>query len=113
MGPTYKCCPALTERIRDRTSEGRTMSAEGDKLRGEQSGLRELAGELRSLLDATITVAEDQKAKANRWSGPQAERVRGELSVWKRKLVTMADGLDTAASQRGRDATAADAKPDK
>lgn len=89
------------------------MSTEGDKLRGEQSGLRELAGEVRSLLDATITVAEDQKAKANRWSGPQAERVRGELSVWKRKLLTFADDLDTAANQRGRDATTADAKPDK
>lgn len=88
------------------------MSTEGDKLRGEQAGLRELSGEVRGLLDATITVADDTKAKANRWSGPQAERVRGELSVWKRKLLTLADDLDATANQRGRDATTADAKPD-
>jgi hypothetical protein len=88
------------------------MGTEGDKLRGEQTGLRELAGAVRDVLDTTITVADDRKADDNRWSGPQAERVRGELSVWKRKLLTLADDLDAAANQRGRDATTADAKPD-
>lgn len=89
------------------------MGAPGDKLRGEQTGLRQLGTDVRSLLDTTMTIANDTKAGDNRWSGPQAERVRGELSVWKRKLHTMADNVDAEANQRGRDATAADVKPDK
>lgn len=84
------------------------MSAEGDRLRTEQSGLTQLAKDVRSLLDSTIAVAEDRAAGDNRWAGPQADRVRGELSVWKGKAHTMADTLDTEAGQRGKDATKAD-----
>ncbi|MFG1807185.1 hypothetical protein [Streptomyces sp. NPDC049040] len=84
------------------------MSAKGDKLRTEQSGLTQLAKDVRGLLDSTIAVAEDRAAGDNRWSGPQAERIRGELSVWKGKAHTMADQLDTEATQRGKDATTAD-----
>lgn len=86
------------------------MSAKGDKLRTEQSGLTQVAKDVRGLLDSTITVAEDRTAGDNRWSGPQAERVRGELSVWKGKMHTMADQLDTEATQRGKDAAKADSE---
>jgi hypothetical protein len=85
------------------------MSAKGDKLRAEQRSLTQLGADVRALLDATITVAADGQAGDGRWSGPQADRVRGELSVWKGKVHTMADQLDTEAAQRGKNATTADA----
>jgi hypothetical protein len=87
------------------------MSAKGDQLRTEKSNLHQLAKDVKALLDDTVTIAQDRKAGANRWSGPQADRVRGELSVWQGRLGTMAGNLDTEANKRGRDATAADAKP--
>lgn len=89
------------------------MSAKGDQLRTEKSSLHQLGKDVRALLDDTMTVAQDVKAGGNRWSGPQADRVRGELSVWQGKLGTMADDLEAEADRRGRDATAADAHPDK
>jgi len=87
------------------------MSAQGDKLRGEKGGLRQLATDTRTLLDSTTETAEDRKAGDQRWSGPQAERIRGELRVWKGKLGTMADQLDSEGDRRGRDADLADAEP--
>ena len=87
------------------------MSTGGDRLRTEQSGLTRLAADVRSLLDAAATLAEDRAAGGNRWSGPQADRVRGELSVWKGRAHTMADTLDTEAAQRGKDAAKADKAP--
>jgi hypothetical protein len=89
------------------------MSAKGDKLRTEKSNLHQLAKDVKALLDDTVTLAQDRKAGDNRWSGPQADRVRGELSTWQGKLATMADNLDAEADKRGRDATAADAAPGK
>ncbi|WUH94374.1 hypothetical protein OG900_32385 [Streptomyces sp. NBC_00433] len=87
------------------------MSTEGDRLRTEQAGLARLAADVRSLLDATATLAEDRAAGDSRWSGPQADRVRGELSVWKGRARTVADTLDTEAAQRGKDAVKADKAP--
>lgn len=89
------------------------MSAQGDKLRGEKARLHQLSTDTRALLDSTTEIAEDRKAGEKRWSGPQAERVRGELKVWKSKLGTMADQLDTEGVQRGRDADTADNKSGK
>jgi hypothetical protein len=86
------------------------MSAQGDKLRGEKTRLHQLSTDARALLDSTTEIAEDRKAEDKRWSGPQAERVRGELKLWKGKLGTMADRLDAEGGQRGRDADTADSK---
>lgn len=86
-------------------------SSQGDKLRAEQGGLRQLAHDVRTALDPTITIAADNAAGDHRWSGPQAERIRGELGVRQGKLRTMADQLDTESGQRGRKADTADAKP--
>ena len=88
------------------------MSTKGDRLRTEKSSLHQLGKDVRALLDDTVTVAQDRRAGGNRWAGPQADRVRGELSVWQSKLGTMADNLEAEADKRGRDATAADALPD-
>lgn len=89
------------------------MSAKGDRLRTEKSHLHQLAKDVKALLDDTVTVAQDRGAGENQWSGPQADRVRGELSVWQGRLDTLGDQLDAEGNQRGRDATAADAEPAK
>ncbi|WP_433892034.1 hypothetical protein [Streptomyces sp. CA-111067] len=86
------------------------MGAQGDKLRGEKTRLHQLSTDTRALLDSTTEIAADRKAGDQSWSGPQAERVRGELKVWKGKLATIADQLDAEGGQRGRDADAADSK---
>ncbi|MFF3977837.1 hypothetical protein ACWGNF_04635 [Streptomyces sp. NPDC055808] len=67
----------------------------------EATDLRKLADDIRKLLDEPITIAADQSVKEDqRWAGPNAERIRGELSARKTKLGTMADTIDQAAANR-------------
>lgn len=57
----------------------------------EASKLRKLAEDVRTLLDAPIEIATDKGANGNgRWTGPNADAVRGELTVRKRRLGSMA-----------------------
>ncbi|MFD9001865.1 hypothetical protein ACFV0T_12970 [Streptomyces sp. NPDC059582] len=67
--------------------------------------IRQLAEDVRKLLDQSIEIAADQQAKADeRWQGPTAEKVRGELKVRKGRLGSMADDLEgSAATQRSKE----------
>lgn len=71
----------------------------------EEAGrIRQLAAEIRRLLDNPIEIAADQHAKEEeRWQGPTADKVRGELKVRKGRLGSMADDLEKLATQRGKE----------
>ncbi|MEU7603089.1 hypothetical protein AB0B78_06275 [Streptomyces sp. NPDC040724] len=67
----------------------------------EAADLRKLADDIRALLNEPIEIAADRNAKAGeQWQGPNAEHVRGELSVRKTRLGTMAGELDKEAGNR-------------
>ena len=71
----------------------------------EEAGkIRQLAGEVRKLLDEPIEIAADKNTKPQeRWAGPTAEKVRGELKVRKGRLGTMADDLEKSATRRSKE----------
>ncbi|MEV0981285.1 hypothetical protein [Streptomyces sp. NPDC049915] len=71
----------------------------------EEAGkIRQLAEDVRTLLDQPIEIAADRQAKPDeRWAGPTAEKVRGELKVRKGRLGSMADTLEKSATQRGKE----------
>ncbi|WP_327695387.1 hypothetical protein [Streptomyces sp. NBC_00459] len=71
----------------------------------EEAGkIRQLAADVRKLLDDPVEIAADSQAKQDeRWQGPTAERVRGELKIRKGKLGSMADSLEKSATQRGKE----------
>ena len=71
----------------------------------EEAGkIRQLAEDVRNLLNAPIEIAADKQAKPDeRWQGPTAEKVRGELKVRKGRLSTMADELEKSATRRSKE----------
>ncbi|WP_431043792.1 hypothetical protein ACQUSR_19135 [Streptomyces sp. P1-3] len=70
----------------------------------EAERLRQLAKDVRHLLDEPIRIAADKDAKPDdRWQGPNATKVRGELSVRKGRLDTMADAIEREATKRMKD----------
>ncbi|MFD3539755.1 hypothetical protein ACFWUQ_09680 [Streptomyces sp. NPDC058662] len=72
----------------------------------DAADLRKLADDLRTLLNEPIEIAADRNAKADeRWLGPTAEHVRGELATRKARLGTMAGELDKEAANRKDKAT--------
>ncbi|MGW2817733.1 hypothetical protein [Streptomyces sp. NPDC001415] len=67
----------------------------------DAADLRRLADDIRKLLDEPIAIAADQNVPTeDRWAGPNAERIRGELSGRKTKLGIMADAIDKEAANR-------------
>ena len=67
----------------------------------DAADLRKLADDLRALLDEPIEIVADRHAKADeRWQGPNAEHVRGELATRKTRLGTMTAELDKEAAHR-------------
>ncbi|MGW3494248.1 hypothetical protein [Streptomyces sp. NPDC001020] len=69
----------------------------------EAGQLCKLAADVRHLLDDPIDIAADKHVKSDeRWQGPTAERVRGELQIRKGKLETMATNVEQEATQRGK-----------
>ncbi|MFD7873041.1 hypothetical protein ACFV5G_02740 [Streptomyces sp. NPDC059766] len=71
----------------------------------EEAGrIRQLAEDVRKLLDQPIEIAADRHVKADeRWQGPTAEKVRGELRVRKGRLGSMADDLEKSAVRRDKE----------
>ncbi|MDQ0930253.1 hypothetical protein [Streptomyces turgidiscabies] len=71
----------------------------------EEAGkIHQLAEDIRKLIDQPIEIAADAQVKKDeRWQGPTAEKVRGELKVRKTRLGSMADDLERAATQRGKE----------
>jgi hypothetical protein len=69
----------------------------------EAGQLRKLAADVRHLLDGPIDIAADNHVKSDeRWQGPTAERVRGELQTRKGKLETVATNIEIEATQRSK-----------
>ncbi|MER5564537.1 hypothetical protein ACFW17_29745 [Streptomyces sp. NPDC058961] len=67
----------------------------------EAGDLRKLADDIRRLLDEPIALASDQNVPTEeRWAGPNAERIRSELSGRKSKLAIMADAIEGEAANR-------------
>ena len=69
----------------------------------DATNLRKLADDVRKLLDDPIGIAADKHAKADeRWEGPTATRIRGELGTRKGKLETMATNIETEAGSAAK-----------
>lgn len=71
------------------------MASEGvQELTDRASRLRGLADEIEALPDSARTFA---TATMKDWSGPHADRTRGELGTWRTTCRTVAESLRTEA----------------
>ncbi len=67
----------------------------------DATDLRKLAADVRKLLDGPEKIAADEQAPPDeRWQGPTATRVRGEIRTRKTKLDTMATNIEKEAGKR-------------
>jgi hypothetical protein len=82
----------------------RRSHGEECKERGESKLIRSLAKDVRELLDSSVEVAADRGVPSDQqWTGPNAEHVRGQLQVHKKRLATIAGELEKLITGKGGD----------
>jgi hypothetical protein len=69
---------------------------------GEHNLIQSLAKDVRELLDSSVEVAADRGVPTDQqWAGPNAEHVRGQLQVHKKRLATIAGELEKLITGKG------------